>query len=92
MAKKDLIFIGLAGVNLLLWLSILFISHFYTSDPIKANILIQFVPAFGMFMLGFSVAKGNELPSTLLGAVKISLVAAFIGMIVLITKFVMIGN
>lgn len=91
MLKKDLFFIGLAGVNLLLWLIILFISRFYTSDPIKAHFFIQLVPAFVMLMSGFSIVKGNELPSALIGAVKISLIAAFVGMLALILKFIRAG-
>ena len=91
MMRKDLIFVGLSGINFLLWISLLLISHFYTEDPIKANLLIQLFPAFVMVVSAWLIVRGNELPLALLNLLKVCLVAAFIGMIILIVKFVRAG-
>lgn len=92
MEKKDLMFIGLAGINLLLWISILFISRFYTNDPIQANVLVQLFPAFVMAVAAWLIVKGGELPLALLNVLKGSLVIAFVGMLVLLIKFVRTGS
>lgn len=87
MEKKNLIFFGLAGINILLWISILLISHFFTINPIKQNLLIQLFPVFVMAIAAWLIVRGNELPLALLNLLKVSLVIACIGMLLLLTKY-----